>query len=80
MKTNYSPMSKLGVLLVALMSIFISSGIVAHGQAVGFKPGAPFSEAYIAGNTLYVAGQQGPDASGKVTGTDITPHCCATIK
>jgi len=27
---------------------------------------------YVAGNTLYVAGQQGPDSNGKVTGTDIT--------
>jgi 2-iminobutanoate/2-iminopropanoate deaminase len=32
----------------------------------------PFSDGYIAGNTLYVAGQQGPDSHGKVTGTDIT--------
>ncbi|MBV9760201.1 MAG: RidA family protein [Acidobacteriaceae bacterium] len=32
----------------------------------------PFSEGYIAGNTLYVAGQQGPDEHGNVTGTDIT--------
>jgi 2-iminobutanoate/2-iminopropanoate deaminase len=32
----------------------------------------PFSEGFVAGDTLYVAGQQGPDAQGKVTGTDIT--------
>ena len=32
----------------------------------------PFSEGVVAGNTLYVAGQQGPDAHSKVTGTDIT--------
>jgi 2-iminobutanoate/2-iminopropanoate deaminase len=32
----------------------------------------PFSEGVVAGNTLYVAGQQGPDSHGKVTGTDIT--------
>jgi 2-iminobutanoate/2-iminopropanoate deaminase len=32
----------------------------------------PFSDGYIAGNTLYVAGQQGPDSHGKVTGADIT--------
>jgi len=32
----------------------------------------PFSDGFVAGNTLYVAGQQGPDANGKVTGTDIT--------
>jgi len=31
----------------------------------------PFSNGFVAGNTLYVAGQQGPDDSGKVTGTTI---------
>jgi 2-iminobutanoate/2-iminopropanoate deaminase len=41
-------------------------------QAVGFTPGMLFSNGYVAGNTLYVAGQQGPDSNGKVTGTDIT--------
>jgi 2-iminobutanoate/2-iminopropanoate deaminase len=41
-------------------------------QAIGFTPGTLFSNGYVAGNTLYVAGQQGPDSNGKVTGTDIT--------
>ena len=41
-------------------------------QAIGFPPGMLFSKGYVAGNTLYVAGQQGPDSNGRVTGTDIT--------
>jgi 2-iminobutanoate/2-iminopropanoate deaminase len=41
-------------------------------QAIGFTPGTLFSNGYVAGNTLFVAGQQGPDSNGKVTGTDIT--------
>jgi len=41
-------------------------------QAIGFTVGMLFSNGYVAGNTLYVAGQQGPDSKGKVTGTDIT--------
>jgi len=41
-------------------------------QAIGFTPCMLFSKGYVAGNTLYVAGQQGPDSNGKVTGTDIT--------
>ena len=41
-------------------------------KAIGFTPGMLFSNGYVAGNTLYVAGQQGPDSNGKVTGTDIT--------
>ncbi|MFZ2000620.1 MAG: RidA family protein [Candidatus Sulfotelmatobacter sp.] len=41
-------------------------------QAISFTPGMLFSNGYVAGNTLYVAGQQGPDSKGTVIGTDIT--------
>jgi 2-iminobutanoate/2-iminopropanoate deaminase len=44
----------------------------AQNKAIGFTKGMPFSDGYVAGNTLFVAGQQGPDSQGKVTGTDIT--------
>jgi 2-iminobutanoate/2-iminopropanoate deaminase len=57
--------------LAALLALCTSAGAFAQHQAIGFTKGMPFSEGYIAGNTLYVAGQQGPDAHGKVTGTDI---------
>ncbi len=60
------------LLLAALMFFGISGSAVAQNRAVGFKAGMPFSEGYVAGNTLYVAGLQGPDSHGKVTGTDIT--------
>ena len=36
-------------------------------QAIGFTPGTLFSKGYVAGNTLYVAGQQGLDSNGNVT-------------
>lgn len=48
-------------------------------QAIGFTPGTLFSNGYVAGNTLYVAGQQGPDSDGKVTGTDITRQTTKAI-
>ena len=44
----------------------------AQEQAIGFTPGMLFSNGYVAGNTLYVAGQQGPDSKGNVTSTEIT--------
>jgi 2-iminobutanoate/2-iminopropanoate deaminase len=56
----------------ALMTFCFTGNLWAQNKAVGFTQGAPFSEGYIAGNTLYIAGQQGPDAHGKVTGTEIT--------
>jgi 2-iminobutanoate/2-iminopropanoate deaminase len=52
-------------------------------QAVGFTKGAPFSNGYVAGNTLYIAGQQGADANGTVMGVDIrrqTTNAVAAVK
>ena len=40
--------------------------------AINFTKGMPFSDGYVAGSTLYVAGQQGPGPDGKLAGTDIT--------
>src|SRR5580693_10743275 len=56
-----------------------TSCALAQNQAIDFKPGMPFSGGYVAGNTLYVAGQQGRDEQGKVTGTDITVQTTNTI-
>jgi 2-iminobutanoate/2-iminopropanoate deaminase len=72
MKTMNLRKTKCATCLTGLLALFLSGSALAQHQAVGFTKGMPFSEGYIAGNTLYVAGQQGPDAHGKVTGTDIT--------
>jgi 2-iminobutanoate/2-iminopropanoate deaminase len=51
--------------------------------AINFIKGMPFSDGYVAGNTLYVAGQQGADPSGKLIGIDIaqqTTNAIATVK
>ena len=57
---------------VGMMAFCILGSAFAQNKAIDFQKGMPFSEGYVAGNTLYVAGQQGPDSQGKVTGTDIT--------
>ena len=54
------------------MVTFSLSAVLAQNRAIDFNKDMPFSEGVVAGNTLYVAGQQGPDSHGKVTGTDIT--------
>jgi 2-iminobutanoate/2-iminopropanoate deaminase len=48
-------------------------------QAIGFTQGMPFSDGYIAGDALYVAGQQGPDSNGKLAGRDITQQTTGAI-
>jgi 2-iminobutanoate/2-iminopropanoate deaminase len=72
MKKQYSPMLKRGLILAGIMTVWTSGSAFAQNKAIDFTKGMPFSEGFVAGNTLYVAGQQGPDAQGKVTGTDIT--------
>jgi len=72
MKKLYSPILKRGLILAGIMTVCTSGSAFAQNKAVDFTKGMPFSEGFVAGNTLYVAGQQGPDAQGKVTGTDIT--------
>src|ERR1700691_3394659 len=52
-------------------------------QVIGFTKGAPFSNGYVSGDTLYIAGQQGPDSNGKVTGIDIrrqTTNAIAAVR
>lgn len=41
--------------------------------------GLPFSDGIVAGNTLYVAGQQGTDESGKLAAGGIGPETTATL-
>jgi len=72
MKNEYSQMAMRCLLLTALMTFVAGGSASAQKRAIGFTNGMPFSEGVVAGNTLYVAGQQGPDSHGKVTGTDIT--------
>jgi 2-iminobutanoate/2-iminopropanoate deaminase len=79
MRMEFLAVAKRGLLLAGVMAAFTSVNAFAQNQAIGFKQGMPFSEGYVAGNTLYVAGQQGPDANGKVTGTDITLQTTNTI-
>lgn len=69
------------LLPLSLLAATIFCGGAAHAQnhAVGFTKGMPFSDAFVAGNTLYVAGQQGPDTSGKVAGLDITAQTTNAI-
>jgi 2-iminobutanoate/2-iminopropanoate deaminase len=72
-------------LIRAVLTLLLAAPFTAHAQnkAIDFDPKMPFSDGFVAGNTLYVAGQQGPDDNGKVTGTTIdfqTERTIAAIK
>ncbi len=76
---RYSPAAKRVFLMAGLMAGLSTGSAFAQNQAIDFKPGMPFSGGYVAGNTLYVAGQQGRDANGKVEGLDIGAQTTNTI-
>lgn len=78
MKRKYSETVKRARWLTGLL-VLCTLGAFGQNHSIGFKTGMPFSDGYVAGNTLYVAGQQGPDSHGKVTGTDITLQTTNTI-
>jgi 2-iminobutanoate/2-iminopropanoate deaminase len=75
---RYSAVAKRVLLMAGLTAVFASGSAFAQNKAVDFKQGMPFSGGFIAGNTLYVAGQQGRDETGKLTG-DIGPQTTNTI-
>jgi 2-iminobutanoate/2-iminopropanoate deaminase len=72
MKKLYPQILKRRLILAGIMTICASGSAFGQNKAIDFTKGMPFSEGFVAGNTLYVAGQQGPNAEGQVTGTDIT--------
>jgi 2-iminobutanoate/2-iminopropanoate deaminase len=73
-ETNWLRLALAGALVLCVTG----SGL-AQNRAIDFQKGMPFSEGFVAGNTLYVAGQQGPDAQRKLDGTDITLQTTNTI-
>src|SRR5260370_36265559 len=78
MSMRYSAVAKRVFLMAGLTAVFATGSAFAQNKAVDFKQGMPFSGGYIAGNTLYVAGQQGRDEAGKLRG-DIKTETNSTI-
>jgi 2-iminobutanoate/2-iminopropanoate deaminase len=77
MKMRYAAV----LLMAGLSAVFTTGSAFAQNKAVDFKQGMPFSGGYIAGKTLYVAGQQGPEG-GKLSGEikSETTNTIAAIK
>ncbi len=77
--------SRLFICAFALALMIGGAGSSSYSQeqkAVNLSParGLPFSDAIVAGNTLYVAGQEGTDDSGKLAAGGIGPETTATLE
>lgn len=78
-------LASLVVFAVFAVSGTIFAGSPAYAQAhkaVNLSPqrGLPFSDGVVVGNTLYVAGQEGTDASDKLVAGGIGPETTAALE
>lgn len=76
---------RLVILLMAVVLTVWPGWQRAYGQehkAVNLSPGRglPFSDGIVAGNTLYVAGQEGTNDAGKLAEGGIGPETKATLE
>jgi 2-iminobutanoate/2-iminopropanoate deaminase len=85
MKTAQNKTARL--LILVLTTVMTVTGAVrpSHAQehkAINLSPdrGLPFSDAIVAGNTLYLAGQEGADASDKLVSGGIGPETTAALE
>jgi len=76
--THFSKIAHLGIRLTVALALFGCGAVFAQNRAIDFKAGMPFSNGFVAGNTLYIAGQEGP-TNGKLEGTDITAQTTNAI-
>jgi 2-iminobutanoate/2-iminopropanoate deaminase len=84
MKVTIRPTARL---FISTMALLIAAGIAAQPgftqerKAINLSParGLPFSDGIVAGNTLYVAGQEGTDASDKLVAGGIGPETTAAL-
>ena len=70
------------VLGVALITVLAGqSSFAQEHKAINLSParGLPFSDGVVAGNTLYVAGQEGTDDAGKLAAGGIGPETKAAL-
>ncbi len=63
------------------VGVSVQQGHSQERKAVNLSPtrGLPFSDGVVAGNTLYIAGQEGTDASDKLVAGGIGPETAAAL-
>ena len=83
--TTKTSASRLFICAFAIALTACILGPRSHGQerkAINLSParGLPFSDGIVAGYTLYVAGQEGTDASSKLVAGGIGPETTAALE
>jgi len=68
------------IMLGTSLCVLPASAQEHKGVNLSSARGLPFSDGIVAGNTLYVAGQQGTDASDKLVAGGIGPETSACLE
>jgi len=76
--------SSISLLAAAMVLAVVPAWQAGHAQerkAINLSParGLPFSDAIVAGNTLYIAGQEGTDDASKLAPGGIVPETKAAL-
>jgi 2-iminobutanoate/2-iminopropanoate deaminase len=69
----------LAIVVIVSMSLPAAEGQEHKAVHLSSQQGLPFSDGIVAGNTLYIAGQEGSDASGKLAAGGIGPETTAAL-
>lgn len=69
------------VTLAMISGSLLTPGYAQEHKAINLSnaKGLPFSDGILAGNTLYIAGQEGSDESGKLVSGGIAPETKAAL-
>lgn len=69
------------IVIAVIVCACAKPGLAQERKAINLAParGLPFSDGIIAGNTLYVAGQEGTDASDKLVAGGVGPETTAAL-
>jgi 2-iminobutanoate/2-iminopropanoate deaminase len=84
MKMHSKMMRQFALILAAALTMTLAAqcGLAQEHKAINLSPtrGLPFSDGVIAGNTLYVAGQEGTDESNKLAAGGIAAETKAALE
>jgi len=71
-----------GVGMILAMTLAGPAAIGQEKRVINLSParGLPFNDGIVAGNTLYVAGQEGTDESSKLVSGGIAPETTAALE
>lgn len=82
LQTGTSRLFTCAVAVALMLGVATGQSYAQERKAVNLSParGLPFSDGIVVGNTLYIAGQEGTDESGKLAAGGIGPETTATLE